>query len=466
MTGNTLDILQRINTFMESIEDLRQMLRQIMKVSMEAVSAQASSVFLYNPDRQELWFDVVLGEKGFRLTERRLRLGEGIAGCAARDLEVINIGDASRDERFDKSWDQMTGFATRSILAVPMVRRGELVGVLEVINKRDADCFGRQDQELLRIIASQAAIAVENAKLFRSLFDKNRSLEQALAELKETQDRLIQAEKMSAIGNMSGQIMHDIRNPMSIIRMCCDMMTNPEIMDVDIPGLVNIIKEQVHRTVNMIRDFLDFARGETHLALREVSVAGLIKEIAGLLERDCGRKGIFFQTRLDYDGTITVDEDKIQRVLVNIINNAKEALTEGGSGNRGRISLKVTAGAVLPSSRSPTTVRVSRRISACGFLNPSSPEASSTAPGWGSRLSTRSSGTMAAASGLKHARLKKKTGAKRAPRSLSPCPLNNEQWCGWESGSFPRTRRAVRSRPLMCRVRGAGKFPDPGRRTG
>lgn len=340
---NTIEILQQINIFMESIDNLHRMLLQIMKVSMEAVSAQASSVFLYKADTQELNFDVVLGDKCYWLTERSVRLGEGIVGCAARNLEVINISDVSRDSRFNDTWDKMTGFTTRSILAVPMIRRGELVGVLEVINKRDADGFNREDQELIRIIASQAAIAVENAKLYQVVLDKNRLLEQALAELKETQNKLIQAEKMSAIGNMSAQIMHDIRNPMSIIRMCCEVLSTPKMRNADIPDLVNIIREQVDRTGNMIRDFLDFSRGETHLALKEMPVEELIGEITEFQRRDCTEKGIAFLTRLDYTGQIKIDADKINRVLSNIINNAKEAVMEKKDEQQGVINLSVSA---------------------------------------------------------------------------------------------------------------------------
>lgn len=339
-----IEILQRVNIFMESIDDLHRMLQQIMKVSMEAVSAQASSVFLYDSDKKELSFDVTLGEKSDKLTQCSIKLGEGIVGCSAKNLEIINITDVHHDSRFDKSWDQMTGFRTRSILAVPMVRRGELVGVLEVINKDSAAGFDTGDQELIGIIASQAAIAVENAKLYQATLDKNRRLEQALAQLNETQARLIQAEKMSTIGNMSSQLMHDIRNPMSIIRMSCEILSNSEIENDDVSQLVNLIKAQVDRSVNMIRDFLDFARGETHLDLKPRRIDELVHEIVSFQQRDCINKGIKFQANLDYTGQVIIDADKIHRVLTNLINNAKEAIVEKRSTERqGMISLNVSS---------------------------------------------------------------------------------------------------------------------------
>jgi len=337
------EILQQVNNFMESIADLHRMLQQIMTVSMEAVSAQASSVFLYCAEDNELSFDVTLGEKGDQLSQCRIRLGEGIVGCAAQNLEVINIADAPRDPRFDKTWDALTGFKTRSVLAVPMVRRGELVGVLEVINKDGADRFDADDQQLLCMIASQAAIAVENAKLYQTVMDRNRQLEQTLAQLKETQSKLIQAEKMSTIGNMSGQIMHDIRNPMSIIRMCCEILNNPDIGDRDIPQLVTTIKAQVDRSVNMIRDFLEFARGETRLDLQPYPLDKLIGEVKDFQERDCISKGITFYADLAYEGLVMMDADKMHRVLTNLINNAKEAIIENNSRINGLISLNVLA---------------------------------------------------------------------------------------------------------------------------
>ena len=337
------EILKQVNIFMESIDDLHRMLQQIMKVSMEAVSAQASSVFLYDSDKKELSFHVALGEKGDKLTQSCIKLGEGIVGCSAQNLEIINISDVYHDSRFDKSWDQMTGFRTRSILAVPMVRRGELVGVLEVINKYGAAGFDSGDQELICKIASQAAIAVENAKLYQTTLDKNKRLEQALAQLNETQARLIQAEKMSTIGNMSSQIMHDIRNPMSIIRMSCEILSNPEIENEDVSELVNLIKAQVDRTVNMIRDFLDFSRGETHLDLKPRRLDELVHEVVSFQQRDCVNKGIKFQANLDYAGQVIIDADKIHRVLTNIINNAKEAIIEKSIERQGLISLNVSS---------------------------------------------------------------------------------------------------------------------------
>lgn len=339
--GYRIEILQQVNTFMESIDDLHKLLQKIMKVSMDAVSAQASTVFLYNPDQDDLSFDVALGEQGDKLTKCRVKSGEGIVGSSAQNLEIINISDVHKDARFDKSWDEMTGFKTRSILAVPMIRRGELVGVLEVINKEGDEGFDQNDQELIAMIASQAAIAVENAKLYHTVLDRNRQLVQALEQLKDAQEKLIQAEKMSTIGNMSGQIMHDIRNPMSIIRMSCEIIGNPAIKNKDVPELVEIIKTQVDRSVNMIRDFLDFARGETHLDFKTQPVDKLVEEILTVQQGDCAGKGIAFQVNLEYSGLATLDADKMHRVLINLINNAKEAIVEQEPGQPGSITLHV-----------------------------------------------------------------------------------------------------------------------------
>lgn len=338
-----LGILQQVSVFMESITDVHKLLQQVMQVSMEAVSAQASTVFLYNPDSDELSFDVALGEKGERLSQSRVGMGEGIVGCAAKSLEIINITNAPEDERFDKTWDRQTGFKTQSILAVPMTRRGLLVGVLEVINKIDREGFDVQDQELICTIASQAAIAIENAKLYQAVLDKNQRLEQTLLQLKETQNKLLQAEKMSTIGNMASQIMHDIKNPMSIIRMCCEIIGNPEMHNTDVSTMIKLIIAQVDRSVNMIRDLLDFARGETHLNLRPQPVEKLTDGLVNVQKRDCEEKGIILKANLLYTGQLTMDLDKMHRVLDNLINNAKEALLETGVNGSKNIIFNVSS---------------------------------------------------------------------------------------------------------------------------
>ncbi len=122
--------------------------------------------------------------------EIRLAVGEGIAGWVAQTREIVNIPDAYADQRFQPAVDLKSGYRTRSLVSVPMLGAlGGLVGVLQVLNKQDGP-FTRPDEELLVALASQAAIAIENARLYHSLFSQNQELSRARRDLERRQREL------------------------------------------------------------------------------------------------------------------------------------------------------------------------------------------------------------------------------------------------------------------------------------
>src|SRR5262249_14769629 len=114
----------------------------------------------------------------------------GIAGWVAQTCEIVNIPDAYADQRFQPAVDLRSGYRTRSILTVPMLGAlGGKVGVLQVLNKQDGP-FTRADEELLLALASQAAIAIENARLYHSLVTQNQQLSRARRDLERRQREL------------------------------------------------------------------------------------------------------------------------------------------------------------------------------------------------------------------------------------------------------------------------------------
>ena len=114
----------------------------------------------------------------------------GVAGWVAQTREIVNIPDAYADQRFQPAVDLKSGFRTRSILSVPMLGAlGGLVGVLQCLNKNDG-IFSKGDEELMRALASQAAIAIENARLYHSLVTQNQELQRARRDLERRQREL------------------------------------------------------------------------------------------------------------------------------------------------------------------------------------------------------------------------------------------------------------------------------------
>ena len=175
-----LALVQEVGRALSRTGDLDALLELIMSKITELMEADRSTLFVVTEDGRQLWSKV---SQGSERVEIRLAVGEGIAGWVAQTRELVNIPDAYADRRFQPAVDQKSGYRTRSILSAPMLGAlGSLVGVVQVLNKKDGP-FTHGDEELLVALANQAAIAIENARLYHSLVAQNLELSRARRDL-------------------------------------------------------------------------------------------------------------------------------------------------------------------------------------------------------------------------------------------------------------------------------------------
>lgn len=161
-----LKALLEIAQALTSERDLGRLLALVVDAAARVVAADRGSLFLVDPDTGELWSKVA---QGMGASEIRIPRGTGIAGAVAISGEVVNLSDAYADSRFNPAVDRATGYSTRNMLCVPMRNsRGDIVGVLQLLNKRTGD-FDRDDEALLVVLGGQAAAAVENALLHEDI---------------------------------------------------------------------------------------------------------------------------------------------------------------------------------------------------------------------------------------------------------------------------------------------------------
>jgi signal transduction histidine kinase len=180
-----LELVSEVGTALSSALVLEDLLALLMEKVTQLMEADRSTLYLLSEDGSELWSKVV---QGGETLEIRLRVGEGIAGWVASSGEVVNISDAYEDTRFQPAVDLRSGYRTRSVLTVPMRSSlGAIVGVLQVLNKQgpggDAAPFSEDDVELLLALGSQAAVAIDNSKLYLSVLSAKAELEQRSHEL-------------------------------------------------------------------------------------------------------------------------------------------------------------------------------------------------------------------------------------------------------------------------------------------
>lgn len=164
--------LLEISRVVESGNDLQSILDFIMEESMRIMKAEAASLMLMLKDNKELEFRVALGPKGKVVKPFRLPVGKGIAGWVAKHGEPLLIPDAYKDDRFNPEFDKKSGFKTKSIICVPMKYKDKTIGILQVLNRKDDNAFHSTDLRIFTIFASQAALAIENSRLFYSVLEK------------------------------------------------------------------------------------------------------------------------------------------------------------------------------------------------------------------------------------------------------------------------------------------------------
>lgn len=174
-----LSILLKVGMRLAAERNLDRLLAMIIEETTAVMSAERSSLFLIDAEKNEMWAKIA---QGVEIVEIRFPVGVGVAGTVGRTGEIINITDAYQDARFNPEFDKKTGFHTRSILCVPLKNiLGETIGAIQVLNKKSGR-FEQDDEALLTALAAQASVAIDNADLYNKLSELNLSLESKVNE--------------------------------------------------------------------------------------------------------------------------------------------------------------------------------------------------------------------------------------------------------------------------------------------
>ncbi len=157
------EALMQVSQIISAKLELRELLTVLARQCSWLLRADRTTVWLYDEDNEEIW--TIVGE-GLR-DQIRMPLGVGIAGNVAKTLQTLNIADPYSHPLFNPDVDKRTGYKTKSILCMPLLnKRGELIGVYQVLNKLDHTHFTRADEELLAALSGSASVAIENARLY------------------------------------------------------------------------------------------------------------------------------------------------------------------------------------------------------------------------------------------------------------------------------------------------------------
>jgi phosphoserine phosphatase RsbU/P len=173
-----LRTLIEVSAIISSTLDFSDLMALVMEKTKGVMGAEACSILIYDKENNKLTFDLALsGEEAVSDILRKrvtLDMGQGVAGWVAEHRAPLLIKDANTDSRFYQEADRLTGFTTRSLMAVPLVGRSGLIGVAEILNPKDKGFFNDDDLEIFQTLSRQIAIAIENARFHEESVEREK----------------------------------------------------------------------------------------------------------------------------------------------------------------------------------------------------------------------------------------------------------------------------------------------------
>ncbi len=323
-----LTALGEVSRAVSSTLDVETVLDTIVSRASQLAGADGCSIYEYDEvtERFELRathnFDAAFVEA---IRAVPLRKGEGLMGRAAELREPVQIPDITQPGAYQSSVrDTLIRFGYRAILSVPLLREDQIIGSLS-LNRKAPGAFPPEVIDLLKTFATQSALAIQNARLFREIEAKSRELEVA------------GRHKSEFLANMS----HELRTPLNAIIGYSEMLQEEAAdlgTDAFVPDLkkINAAGKHLLELINAVLDLSKIEAGKMELYLEDFDVAGMVNDIAAVIqplaEKNSNRLEVHCDERV---GTMRADLTKVRQALFNLLSNACK-FTE-----RGTVSLAV-----------------------------------------------------------------------------------------------------------------------------
>ena len=302
----TLDSYLRlieISRDLASTLDLDTLLADIVHAAADITHAEAASILLYDDTARQLYFQIATNIDEPTMRGLIVPLDKSIAGWIVTNRQSVRIDDAHKDERFFGDVDQTIAYSTKSLLGIPLITKNKVVGVLEVVNKKRGK-FTDPDESMLTVLGAQAAVAIENARLFQQ-------------------------------SDLIAEFVHELRTPLASLSTATYLLLRPEMSREQSDQIVNNIHTETLRLNSLASSFLDLARlesGRVQFRKTRFSVADLIYECRDVMMSKAHETSI--QIRVDVPSDMPLmeaDRDKIKQVLLNLTSNAIKYNRPNGS---------------------------------------------------------------------------------------------------------------------------------------
>lgn len=309
MTSPELKLLHRYQKLIDlsrdlaSTLDLDLLLDRIVNAAAELTDSEAASILLTSDENNSLYFQAASNLDRPFMRGLAVPVDSSIAGWIVKNRSPLIVDDPQNDPRYFSEIQQLSKVTTRNLLGVPLIVKDRVVGVLEAINKRQ-DSFNVEDEEILLILGAQAAVAIENARLF-------------------TQSDLI------------AEVIHELRTPLSSLNAAAYLLLRPDLPKEEHNEIVSIILNESRRLTEMTSHFLDFARlesGRMEFEAHTIEVPILLGECIGIMKSQFDEKSIKLIWQVPENlPDITGDPDRLKQAFLNLISNAVKYNKENGT---------------------------------------------------------------------------------------------------------------------------------------
>ena len=302
----TLDSYLRvieISRDLASTLDLDTLLDDIVRAAADITHAEAASILLYDDTARQLYFQIATNIDEPTMRGLIVPLEKSIAGWIVTNRSPVRIDDAHQDERFYSGVEQTIGQSTKSLLGIPLITKNKVVGVLEVVNKKRGR-FTDPDESMLTVLGAQAAVAIENARLFQQ-------------------------------SDLIAEFVHELRTPLASLSTATYLLLRPEMSREQRDQIVNNIHNETLRLNSLASSFLDLARlesGRVQFRKTRFSVADLLYEVRDVMMTKAQETSIQIRVDVPHDmPLLEADRDKIKQVLLNLLSNAIKYNRPNGS---------------------------------------------------------------------------------------------------------------------------------------
>jgi signal transduction histidine kinase len=295
--------LIEISRDLASTLDLDELLDRIVNAAADITSAEAASILLYDNTAQQLYFQVATNIDEPTLRGLVVPLDGSIAGWIVTNRKPLRIDNVREDPRHFGDIAQTTGIPTKSILGIPLITKNKIVGVLEALNKQGGE-FTSSDENLLAVLGAQAAVAIENARLFQQ-------------------------------SDLISEFVHELRTPLASLSTATYLLLRPEMSREQQEQIVNNIHNETLRLNALASSFLDLARlesGRVQFRKSTFDIMDLLHECNDVVASKAEEENIQIRV-IDTEGPsmVDADRDKIKQVILNLLSNALKYNRPNGS---------------------------------------------------------------------------------------------------------------------------------------